>query len=120
MKNRIFALILSLILSLPVTVWAVDNIDVEKEATTVEVVTKENDENQYKQPISKRKIAKKFLAAMAGVAASSFIIFFLLTLYNKVREGYVGKSGNMEQEVSLESPDDMLSAVKTFLAKTKW
>jgi hypothetical protein len=57
---------------------------------------------------------------MGGVAASSFIIFFLLTLYNKVREEYLGETKIIEDEASLKSPENMIEAVKTFLEKTKW
>ena len=74
----------------------------------------------YKQPISKKKIAKKFLAAMGGVGVSSFLIFFLLTIYNRVRESYVTVQKSPNGETSLETPDDIDSAVRTFLDKTKW
>ena len=84
MKNKFFAILLTLVLSLPISAWAVDTanedliesssaqsvLDEEIEAVAVEA------SNQFKQPVSKKKIAKKFLAAMGGVAASSFIIFF--------------------------------------------
>ena len=128
MKNKIFAIILSIVLSLPISAWAVDTanedliesspaqsvLDEEIEAVAVEA------SNQFKQPVSKKKIAKKFLAAMGGVAVSSFIIFFLLTLYNKVREEYLGETKIIDDEASLKSPDNMTEAVKTFLEKTKW
>lgn len=128
MKNKFFAILLVLALSLPISVWAVGNAgeDLIEPNTTqsvleeeVEVVAAEST-NQYKQPISKKKIAKKFLAAMGGVAASSFIIFFLLTLYNRVREEYLGETKIIDDEASLKSPDNMTEAVKTFLEKTKW
>ena len=34
-------------------------------------------QNNFKQPVSKKKIAKKFLLAMSGVAISSIILFVL-------------------------------------------
>lgn len=128
MKNKFFAILLTLVLSLPISAWAVDTanedliestpaqsvLDEEIEAVTVEA------SNQFKQPASKKKIAKKFLAAMGGVAASSFIIFFLLTLYNKVREEYLGETKIIDDEASLKSPDSLAEAVKIFLEKTKW
>lgn len=126
MKNKFFAILLTLVLLLPITAWAVDTMSEEmEEQNTVESVLEEEvkaieQEIEYKQPVSKKKIAKKFLAAMGGVAASSFIIFFLLTLYNRVREGYLGYSSKDSEEDSLESPTDMLEAVKVFLEKTKW
>ena len=77
-------------------------------------------ESQYKEPISKRKIAKKFLFAMGGVAASSFSIFFILTVYNRVREKCLNKVKTLEGESSLEAPVDVKGAIKSFLDKTNW
>ncbi len=124
--NRLFAIILTVFLSLPVSVWAVEETVGATEPTQVvntldedlEQVQKE--ETIYKQPISKRKIVKKFLAAMGGVVVSSLALFFLLTLYNRIREGYVSQTKSVEGEPSLETPDDLNSAVKTFLDKTNW
>ena len=126
MSKTFFTILLALVLLLPVSVWAVDTANEELvEQDTVQSVLEEEikdiePEIEYKQPVSKRKIAKKFLAAMGGVAASSFIIFFLLTLYNRIRDGYLGYSRKEYEEDSLESPTDMLDAVKIFLEKTKW
>ena len=126
MSKRFFTILLAIVLSLPISVWAVNTASEEiVEQDTVQSVLDEEVKNveseiEYKQPVSKRKIAKKFLAAMGGVAASSFIIFFLLTVYNRVREGYMGCSKREYEEDSLESPTDMLDAVKIFLEKTKW
>lgn len=122
MKNRLLVIILSLVLSLPITVWAVDEI-VNVDSTVPVVNTLDEDvleSSDYKQPISKRAIAKKFLAAMGGVAISSFAIFFLLSAYNRIRERFKNPVKTLNGEVSLESPDDYLSAVKSFLDKTKW
>lgn len=76
----------------------------------------------FKQPVSKRKIAKKFLLAMAGVGISSLILFLMLTLYNKLRESFKGGTIQPVQdgETPLETPDNLTDAVKTFLDKTKW
>ncbi len=126
--NKLFSIILVALLSLPVCVWAVDENVVVDEPTPiantldedVDTAVETSDNVQYKQPISKRKIAKKFLAAMGGVAASSFAIFFLLTVYNRARDGYINQVRTPEGEVSLESPDDLNGAVRTFIEKTKW
>lgn len=146
--NKLFLIILSAFLLLPVNLsWAVeaDSFDdgiSSKETQIVEdvetdtpdgllqeevPVVEESSENEvadepvpYKQPVSKRSLAKKFLAAMGGVAASSFALFFILTLYNKAREKYLNPIKTPEGESSLETPDDLNSAVKTFLEKTKW
>lgn len=127
MKNKIFTLILLALLTLPISVWAVDDVQQTEPMTIVNTLdediveqSQEVEENQYKQPLSKRKIAKKFLLAMSGVAISSFAIFFLLTVYNRIREGVRGQIGISEEETSLETPDDLSSAVRTFLEKTKW
>lgn len=110
------------------TAWAVDTASedlFESNATQsildeeIDTVVKETT-NEFKRPIGNKKIAKKFLAAMGGVAASSFIIFFLLTLYNKVREEYIQPSKNFDNDSSLETPNNLLYAVKSFLNKTKW
>ena len=57
---------------------------------------------------------------MGGVAISSFAIFFLLTAYNRIREGFEGQVRTPEGEISLEAPNDLNGAVRTFLEKTKW
>ena len=124
--NKIFAIIITIVLSLPMQVWAVDDKPTANSLTSVESVLEKEileqniDSNEFKQPISKRKIAKKFLAAMGGVAISSFAIFFILTIYNRIREGYQNQVKIPEGEVSLETPDDLNSAIRNFLDKTKW
>lgn len=125
--NKLFSIILVALLSLPVCAWAVDENAAIEESTSIantideEAVAQEQvDDTQFKQPISKRKIAKKFLAAMGGVAASSFAIFFILSVYNRVRDGYITNNPNNSEEASLETPDNLNSAIKAFLDKTKW
>ena len=127
--NRFFAIVILALLSLPVSVWAVDDATVspEEPIPVVNTIDEESveqekiiEENKYKQPISKRKIAKKFLAAMGGVAVSSFAIFFLLTIYNKIRDGYLNKPRTFDDEIVLETPEDLNDAIKTFLDKTNW
>ena len=142
-KNRIFSIILAICLIMPVSVMAEDiysNIlnqppaaetpveqpmpaGEESAAPLDEAVSQEQPapaEQTYKQPVSKRKIAKKFLAAMAGVLISSFLIFFILTVYNKIRESILNQVKTPEGTTSLETPDDLEGAVKTFLDKTEW
>ena len=78
---------------------------------------------QYKQPVSKKKIAKKFLLAMAGVAISSILLYVILTIYNKMREvlGMTSKEElPQENMTSLTTPDNLEDAVKTFLEKTRF
>lgn len=126
--NKLFVITLVILLSLPVRVQAVDNIlDSTGQETVVTAIedelkseTQVEKETQFKQPISKRKIAKKFLVAMGGVTISSLALFFLLTLYNKIREGCIGQTKTLDGEISLETPCDIDSAIKTFLDKTDW
>lgn len=145
MKNKFFAILILALLSLPVSVWAVDNyaeteVNLEvnqgvevtqgvSESTgdeTASVAQEAPQEVQdlpttpYKQPVSKKKIVMKFLAAMLGVGISSVTIYVGLTLYNKVREGFVGEIHTPEGETPLNTPEKMEDAVKTFLDKTKW
>ena len=121
--NKLFIIILSLILSLPI-VWAVDetsNPDFieQNPINQLEVDKKKTLAEDYKQPTSTKNIAKKFLAAMGGVALSSFTIFAMLTIYNRIREKRF-QSVNNDSENSLETPETFDSAIKTFLDKTDW
>ena len=133
--NKIFTIILTLVLSLPISVWAVDiatSPEPNSILETVESVVRNDEkgvleesptqieESQFKQPISKRKLAKKFLVGMGAVLASSLLLFFGLTIYNRIRESFMNKVKTPEGEVSLQTPDDLKNAVKTFLDKTKW
>ena len=131
--NRFLTIILSLVLSLPISVWAGDNALLEpiNDKSGIEkILTSEEEEKlttppsqidtQYKQPISKRKIAKKFLAAMGGVVASSITLFVMLTLYNKIRDRVKNRVKTPDGEVSLQTPEDIKNAIKTFLEITKF
>ena len=57
---------------------------------------------------------------MFGVAISSFLIFAILSIYNKLRDGFSNKIRTPEGEVSLQTPNNMRNAVKTFLEITDW
>ncbi len=94
----------------------------EETPSTVQELPPAPESIQYKQPVSKRKIAKKFLLAMAGVAISSILLFAILSLYNKLREslGIAGQEETPENITSLTTPDNLEDAVKTFLDKTRW
>ena len=125
MKNKFLLIILSVALSLPVAVWAADNdLQSQEQAPAINTLDEDKDliteEEKFKQPISKKKIAKKFLAAMGGVAVSSFTIFFILTAYNRIREGFEKSVKTADGDVSLETPDNISQAIRTFLDKTKW
>lgn len=107
LKNRIITVLLMLMLASPVVA--------EPEGSG-------NSYIPYKHPISKRKVVKKFLAAMTGVGVSSILIFVTLSLYNKVRSDIIqaAKEIPTKGETSLTTPESLTDAVKTFLEKTKW
>ena len=94
-----------------------DNESIQEEPSANNLIS-----TRYKKPVSKRKIAKKFLIAMSGVLISSFLIYTTLYLYNRIRNGL----GNLEQlfdsneDKSLEVPDDIFEAVNKFTNMTKW
>ena len=132
--NKIFTIILALVLSLPISVWAIDDAVSPESSSIIETVetevidneksiiqnVAENKESQFKKPISKRKLAKKFLVGMGAVVASSLILFFGLTIYNRIRESLLNKIKTPEGEVSLQTPDDIKTAIRTFMDKTSW
>ncbi len=128
--NKLFSIVLIMMLSLPVSVWAVDDIAENNNAQAEVVNTLDDDienidvnndsEFDYKEPVGTKKIVKKFLAAMGGVAASSILICFGLTLYNRVRENFVRQGSIQANDTSLETPDNIEDAVRTFLDKTNW
>lgn len=145
MKNRFFVILVLALISLPISAWAVDNyaatvpqeeytqtetmttsqgVNGEADSVAQEIQTQQEVQDlpttPYKQPVSKKKILKKFLAAMMGVVASSLTIYFGLTLYNKIRERLIGEVHTPNGETPLNTPEKMEDAVKTFLDKTKW
>lgn len=125
--NKLFSIALIITLSLPVAIQAADDVSLNEEAQN-EIVNTIDDEIdtieeagfEHKEPIGKKKIIKKFLVAMGGVAASSFILYFGLTTYNRIRENLFKQKGIQVGESSLESPENYEEAVKTFLEKTNW
>jgi len=134
LKNRIFTILLMIILCMPViaepetTEAAIPLTPISQEAPlgstaeTTEETLPEADIIPYKQPAGKRKIAKKFLLAMSGVAISSILLYVILTIYNKIREGIIETAKEIppEGETSLVTPDNLTDAVKVFIEKTKW
>ena len=91
------------------------------EAPQSEVVSKENNATPYKQPTSKKKIMKKFLLAMLGVAGSSILLFAILSIYNRVVYGKESVHSELKRgESQLETPETINEAVKSFVDKTTW
>ena len=143
LKNKILILFLSICLSWPLTVFA--EIEIDKE----EIISQENienidenyqqnyeennlpdnlvdnsnllknKENDFKQPTSKKMIAKRFGFAMLGVIISSVLIFLMLTIYNKLREKLISKENQYIDGDSLETPNSLKNAINIFLNKTK-
>ena len=134
LKNKFFALLIMLTLVSPVlaepentgaqeALTPISQEDVsDRYVSTAREELPVLDTIPHKQPVSKKKIAKKFLAAMAGVGISSIMLYLILTLYNKIRENLLQAKKEIppEGETSLVTPDNLVDAVKTFLEKTKW
>ncbi len=123
MKNRVLAIMVLMMLTMPVSVQALEDVENLPDNAVEEQVQEELPApitTPYKQPVSKRKVAKKFLLAMGGVAASSLLIYVTLSIYNRLREGFPAQPKFLENETPLETPNDMQSAVRTFLSKTNW
>ena len=145
LKNRVLTLILAFILSVSANYAIIHEPNAETETQASSRIFESLDEDvqvkqednanidipappeqdvvstPYKQPVSKKKIAKKFLIAMFCVAISSFAIYLGLTLYNRIRENFNSQSYLPPgEDKSLDTPNDITSAVKTFLEKTKW
>ena len=125
---RLFIIILSIVLSFT-NITSANEKDVINEiepASTLNQLDedieleKDIDSIDYKQPVSKRKIAKKFLLAMGGVTISSLALFILLSLYNKMRENFLNQIKTLDGKTSLEVPDDFENSIKTFLDQTSW
>ena len=124
--NKLFSIVLIMMLSLPVSVWAADDVVEEPMASPVvnkideDIELVKDNQVDYKVPIEKKKIIKKFLVAMGAVVGSSLLIYFGLTAYNRVRENLLGQNSMQIGESSLETPENIEDAVKTFLDKTNW
>lgn len=100
-----------------------ENVGWEERKRSHQIQQEEQDASTipYKQPVSKKKMAKKFLMAMGGVAVSSILLFVFLTIYNKIRASILApKNDQQSGETSLVAPETLSDAVKTFLDKTKY
>lgn len=72
----------------------------------------------FKEPISRRKVAMKFIYAMGGVVASSTILFVGLSAYNRIRSKVI-KVANNDYANTLSTPDNLKDAVNIYLEKTR-
>ena len=128
LKNKILTIVIALMLVSPViaeeaTGEALMPIaeTMQENVQTVKEESPQLDTIPYKQPVSKKKMAKKFLMAMGGVAISSILLFVFLTIYNKIRASILApKNDQQSGETSLVTPETLTDAVKTFLDKTKY
>ena len=128
LKNKILTIFIALMLVSPViaeeaTGEALMPIaeTMQENVQTVKEEAPQLDTIPYKQPVSKKKMAKKFLMAMGGVAVSSILLFVFLTIYNKIRASILApKNDQQSGETSLVTPETLTDAVKTFLDKTKY
>lgn len=118
-NNKIISFILigltALVLALPVKVYAgigaVNPVEsVQKTLNLGDLATK--------QPIGRRQVAMKFLLAMLGVAASSVVIFVMLSIYNKFMYGSRNNTQN-ETDNDFKTPSNIKDAINIFLKKTK-
>lgn len=128
LKNKILTIFIALMLVSPVIAEEATGEALMPIAETMQenVQTAKEESPQldtipYKQPVSKKKMAKKFLMAMGGVAVSSILLFVFLTIYNKIRASILApKNDQQSGETSLVTPETLTDAVKTFLDKTKY
>ena len=128
LKNKILTIVIALMLVSPViaeeatgeALMPIAETTQENVQTTQEKLP-QLDTIPYKQHVSKKKMAKKFLIGMGSVAVSSILLFLILTVYNKVRESILTpKQDQQSGETSLVTPESLTEAVKTFLDKTKY
>ena len=128
LKNKILTIVIALMLVSPViaeeatgeALMPIAETTQENVQTTQEELP-QLDTIPHKQPVSKRKMAKKFLIGMGSVAVSSILLFLILTVYNKVRESILTpKQDQQSGEPSQVTPENLTGAVKTFLDKTKY
>ena len=141
--NKLFAILIMCSLSLPVTATEGQEAEgVPENTNNIEVLTTEEiDElnrttpqeanmlsapnslpSRFKEPVSKKQLAKKFIIAMLCVAGTSVFLYGTLSIYNKIRDGIAEQEAlpPSEGEQPLETPSDLTDAVKTFIEKTHW
>ena len=140
--KKIFVILIICMLSLPVVAMGeqeagfTPEIQEELEVIEPEGLSEINDVKQniediaplpnalhsiYKEPISKKKLAKKFIIAMLCVAGTSIFLYTALSIYNKIRDGVLtSQQSSAEGDSSLTSSTDLTEAIKTFVDKTRW
>lgn len=102
---------------------AADNADEMNSSVQKETDTAVSEElpSKFKEPVSKKALAKKFIIAMLCVAGTSIFLYGSLSIYNKLKESlFLQANLPPEGETPLASPSDLSEAVKTFVDKTNW
>lgn len=114
MKNRIKLLVSVLAICISIAFCGGDAYaDISTQS-----VSKIKTEFATKAPFGKRDMAMKFVLAMLGVAASSVVIYVMLSLYNKFM--YRGSDVVInENDNEFKTPTNMKEAINIFLKKTK-
>ena len=141
--KKLFVILIILIISLPIfaeNLPEAEGVDIQTETTenteTVaqyDIMTKDTvsvpetapsqlvPKEHLKRPMSKKKLAKKFLIAMLCVTGTSIFVYGTLKIYNNICSNInkqIIDDGNCGQ--SLEAPQEITEAVKSFVEKTKW
>ena len=128
--NKLFAILIMFSLSLPVLAIEEQEAGIEPQDNNAIEETIPNDvlvpapnqgiNSTYKQPMSKKKLAKKFIIAMLCVAGTSVFLYGTLSIYNKLKDSLFAQPTPPEGEKPLDTPVDLTDAVKTFIDKTRW
>lgn len=125
LRNKIlaFAVVLTLLVSTPAFADTPDTQTQAQAQAPAQTQIQTNQNNityPTKKPLRKRDLALKFILAMAGVAASSVIIYVGLSMYNKVMYGTTTRRvQNNTEDNDFKTPTNMKEALDIFLKKTK-
>ena len=114
MKQSIITVLLAVIISTPAIAEEVLDSNLTPEINNIS--TKQ--EIPFKQPASKKALAKKFLIAMGTVIASSLALYVGLTVYNNMRNKII-KTATTDYTNTLNTPDNLKDAVNIYLEKTR-
>ena len=74
---------------------------------------------QTRKPMSRKALAMKFIIAMLGVAASSIVIYVMLTIYNRFIYGSPTQRADRTLDDDFKTPNNLKDALDVFLKKTK-
>lgn len=141
MINKLLTILIMCSLSLPVIAIEGQEAETTQNGSNLEIMTTQEIEelnnstapdinkittpdmlpSRYKEPVSKKVLVKKFIIAMLCVVGTSIFLYGTLSIYNKLRDGFViNGNSSKEGEQPLDAPNDLTEAVKTFIEKTHW